>query len=273
MLTNPADSLLASLALAAEDMFTDPDVLTPPASPRLAAAGWQLRGHLAAVDAVLSRSPSSKHVYYGYVAEDGAGNWLVAVRGTQRMVEWLEDLEGWHSAFNHEPIEHPAAGQVHCGMWEIYASLALVGDISDLSAANGIAALCAGAKHVTVIGHSLGAAESTFLSVDLASRFTGRLSARHFASPRTGNKEWTQYADTQVADCAVYANANDLVPKVPFGFGYSPLGSLIDLPPPGILHDNPLCNHHAGVYSWILDRTTAEGVGLDQQTVSCLASG
>jgi triacylglycerol lipase len=263
MLTNPADALLASLALAAEDMFTDPAVLTPAASPRLTAAGWTVRGYLTAVDAVMSRNPSSAPVYYGYVADDGAGNWLVAVRGTQRMVEWLEDLEGWHSAFSHDPVLHPAAGQVHAGFWEIYASMK--------PDAAGIAALCAGAKHVTVIGHSLGAALSTFLAVDLAPHFPGKLSARHFASPRTGNKEWTQYADTQVTDCVVYANANDLVPKVPFGFGYASLGSLVELPPPNILHDNPLCNHHAGVYSWILDRTTAEGVGLDQQTVSCLA--
>jgi len=271
MLTDPADSLLASLALAAEDMFTDTAQLTPPASPRLAAAGWTLRGHLAATDAVMSRSPDAGPVYYGYVAQDAGNRWLVSVRGTQRLIEWLEDMEGWHSAFDHGQVAHPGAGQVHAGFWEIYSSMVLVGDIAHLPAARGIAALCAGAERVTVIGHSLGAAQSTFLAVDLAPSFPGRLSARHFASPRTGNKEWTQYADTRVADCRVYANENDLVPKVPFGFGYAPLGSLVELPPPGILHDNPLCNHHAGVYSWILDRTTAESVGLDQQTVSCLA--
>jgi triacylglycerol lipase len=270
MLTDPTDALLATLALAAEDMFTAPAELTPPASPRLAAAGWQLRGHLAAVDAVLSRDPTSQYVYYGYVAQDGAGDWLVAVRGTQRMVEWLEDMEGWHAAFDHGQVQHPGAGAVHAGFWEIYASMIMT-IAPTVSAAQAIDALCTGGKHVTVIGHSLGAALSTFLAVDLAARFPD-LTARHFASPRTGDKAWTQYADGRVADCRVYANANDLVPKVPFGFGYAPLGSLVELPPPGILHDNPLCNHHAGVYGWILDRDTAEIAGLDTETVGCLAS-
>jgi hypothetical protein len=255
-MSNPGDARLALLALAAEAMYTDPDVLEPPADPYLAASGWQLRRYIAAADTVLGAA--APHVYYGFVAErtDAAGQYAVVVRGTERFVEWVIDAE-------FTLVKHPRAGEVEDGFWGVYTSMALVGSTSSMPLVNDLAEFATAGSQVTVVGHSLGAALATYLAFDLATHFPrAKVSARIFASPRPGDEAFTQAVDAAIPDCRAYAYDRDLVPKVPFSFGYAHLGSLVALPADPAIRDTPLANHHAANYAWLIDHPTGAPVAL-----------
>lgn len=85
----------------AEDMYTDGS-LNPPADPRIAGAGWDIVAYLTAND-VLIPDPGapkqrlaidlSKRVFYGFLAKSKTDptSFVVVVRGTDGLVEWLID--------------------------------------------------------------------------------------------------------------------------------------------------------------------------------------
>src|SRR4029077_8742443 len=246
---NAADAAHAILALAAEDMFQDVNVFTPLPDPRLTAEGWHIRGYLTAVDAVRG---IGNRLYYGFVAEQPAapGLFVAVVRGTERFIEWVIDAEFL-------PTPHPLAGQVETGFYGVYQTMEFMTlDGRPQPLIGGLLGAFGLSAHVTVVGHSLGAAVATFLALDLSKDKGHGVAVRLFASPRPGNYAFTSYFDSAIADCVSYDYEPDLVPDVPLG--YATLASAVVPPRNTAIPDNPLDNHHAGNYSWLLDPATAE---------------
>jgi hypothetical protein len=118
------------LAMYAEDMYTE-GTLNPTADTRIATAGWDLVAYLTAND-VLIPDPSaanqrlsvdrSKRVFYGFLARSKTDptSFVVAVRGTDGLVEWLIDA-------NFLLMTHPAytGTQVEQGFWSVYQTMSL----------------------------------------------------------------------------------------------------------------------------------------------------
>jgi hypothetical protein len=263
------DSRYALLALIAEDMYADPQVLEPQADPRLASNGWALRGYLTGCDALLrartALSLGEQRVFYGFLAEStlNPGVFACVVRGTDGLIEWLEDAE-------FALMAHPVSGRVEAGFWGIYATMhyrAPGGE--DVPLLQGL--VCAiGAGDVTVIGHSLGAALATYLTYDLAApKLLGhQVAGRFFASPRPGDDVFAKIVADQVSDQAAYAYEFDVVPRVPFGFGFAPLASVKEFAASAIgvrIKVNPFCSHHALSYCAILDPSSLDLAGIPDQ--------
>ncbi len=110
---------------------------------------------------------------------------------------------------------------------------------------------------VTFVGHSLGAALATYLTLDLARGDLGpRASACLLASPHTGDQAFVTLFNQTIADYRLFNYILDLVPRVPLGLGYMPLPRRTLLRPgtaEAHIRVNIPCNHHVICYCAMLD--------------------
>jgi triacylglycerol lipase len=145
------------------------------------------------------------------------------------------------------------------GFWNLYATLQLISPagavIGDLAPAITGAIGASGA--VMVVGHSLGAALATYLTLDLGRGVLGaRVSACLFASPQTGNQAFVTLFDQTIVDYRLFNYILDLVPRVPLALGYMPLPRRTVLQPATAearIRVSIPCNHHVVCYCAMLD--------------------
>lgn len=249
----PDSTVVAQLGYAclyAEDAFqavcegSGAVLLAPPSDPRLS-PDWTVLAALVARDSVFRKSPTAGlRVFFGWVLRrtSNPADHLVVIRGTQRAVEWLKDLEAA------ETTPHRLAGKVHAGFWGLYSSMTLrTLDGIEVPLLSGIVELV-GAGTVTIVGHSLGSAIATYGAIDLLSMLPGRVAMCLLASPRPGDRAFTESADAILHGVyQSFAIDCDIVPHVPFGFGYAALPNLTVLPADGeVFRTRPslYCFHH-----------------------------
>jgi triacylglycerol lipase len=262
--TNTMAAAYGLLAMHATDMFRVGGSLTPPPAPGLTAAGWTIRAYITGNDTLLDKGPlqlKGAIVFYGYLAERAPGELAAVIRGTDGFVEWVED--GEFSPILYAPqIPLPATQDsisVEQGFWTLYASMQLISPtgaaLGALAPAITNAAVSTGT--VTVVGHSLGAALATYLTLDLARGSLGpRVSACLFASPHTGNQGFVTLFDQTIADYRLFNYILDLVPRVPLGLGYMTLPRRTVLQPATAeanIRVSIGCNHHVICYCAMLD--------------------
>jgi len=271
--------LFGFLAMFAEDMYTE-GALLPPADPRIAAAGWDIVGYLTANDVLIPEPGAadrrltvdrSQRVFYGFLAKSrmDPASFVVAVRGTDGLVEWLIDAEFLL-------IKHPIypTTQVEQGFWGVYQSMNLVdaatGAVINAKAAQGIAATVVGAT-VTITGHSLGSALATYLTLDVAVTLGSGVTACLFASPRTGDAAWAALFDKTVTNYQLYNYILDLVTHVP-GLGYATLSKAAVLQPATAqanIRLDVFCNHHVICYCAMIDYAAAMAAPTTPGDVKC----
>lgn len=246
-------------------------VTNPPARIPLP-EDWELRGFLSAKDAIYRGSDGQlgERVYYGILAEskEKPGNFVVAIRGTINMVEWGENGE---FALKRHPLGH---GKVEAGFYNIYETLQL-GDTPAVAGIFAKAGLCGTATgSLTIVGHSLGAAMASYLTLDLAGIPGMRVRGRYFASPHPGDAGFAMAFDLQVADYVSYAYELDVVPRVPFGFGYSHLLKMAWLSPKNVdakVRFDVGCHHYLLSYVSMLDfGAFAAAAALDASCADCI---
>jgi triacylglycerol lipase len=261
--TNTIAASYGLLVMHAMDMYRiNTSVLTPPATPGLTSAGWSIAAYITGRDTLFAKGPlqlATRTVCYGYLAERGAGaaqEWVVAIRGTDGFVEWVEDGE-------FAPVPYPAApgpASVEQGFWSVYSGMALIdpkgAPLGPLAPA--ITSLVASsAGPVTVAGHSLGAALATYLTLDLARGSLGRrVSACLFASPHPGDQAFADLFDLGVSDYRLFDYLLDAVPRVPLALGYKPLSRRTVIQPgtaEASIRFDLGCNHHVICYAAMLD--------------------
>lgn len=263
------------------DMHTIfPTEIAPPVDGRLS-ANWTVVGYLTAIDAILrpegGQMVQGAEVCYGLLARSKVDTtrFVVAIRGTEGIVEWIEDAE-------FVLIDHPSgAGRVEGGFWDIYASMLFKVSKDDVgvSAKAGVAASVGEGATVTVAGHSLGSALATFLAFDLAALglLGARVSACLFASPHPGDDEFASAFDKSLSGRYVlYDYFLDAVPRVPFGPDYAHLLAITDLRPSDAqarIRFALGCNHHIVCYCSMLDYAQTDAVpkiDADGACVKCI---
>lgn len=263
------DAELAQFALYAEDAFSTArstpgaNLLAPPRDPRIS-SDWTLRGVLTATDALFgpgSLRVASQHVFYGWWLERSDES-VVAIRGTADALEW--GIDGLFAP----KTTHAVGGEVETGFWSVYRSMLCNGQpLSE------IAKLARG--RITVVGHSLGAAVATFAALDLA-KGGAKVRGRFIASPHPGDGAFARAFGAIVPDHMAYANSDDVVPRVPFWFGYTHVPNLTTLSPAkeGVRIDGGLpAQHHVMTYIALVDRPTFEAfkpLPIDEKFLACV---
>jgi triacylglycerol lipase len=281
-LNDPQAAKYALLVMYAEDMYDAlPDnnrsILTPPIDPRIQ-ADWTIVGFISAVDALADAQRIGKgtRFFYGFLARSNVDDtqYVAAIRGTENPSEWIEDVE-----FLPQPAPSNMTGTVENGFFSISATMqyAPIGGVGQPAVA-GIAAAVGGNK-LTVLGHSLGSALATYLTVDLAisTPLKNDLSACLFASPHTGDGPFAQFFDENVSTYKVYNYGRDVVPSLPLLLGYSALPKVSEFQPVDAqakIRNTVPGNHHAVCYAAMLDYNAAEDwtnmPAIDQDCASCI---
>ena len=202
-------------------------------------------------------------VSIGYVAQDEAGNVVIAIRGTRGIHEWLNDL-------HYHAISCPfmsGAGCTEDGFTEVYMSLRVDAGKGSKRLRQGLADLAfpLPVKSLTLCGHSLGAALATLLALDLAVNTQYKdVTLYNFASPRTGDERFAEVFNRLVPSTYRVANPMDLVTEVPRTFlslhtKYQHVESTTVLVPHQGVKQHLLCMHHLSTYIHLM----AQQAGLD----------
>lgn len=190
--------------------------LSPEPDPRIAGSGWDIVGYLTGGDKIIksgvsirNKMPGVSHqdedrVGYGYLAKNLANDYIAVIRGTNSAEEWCDDFD-----FIHCSPSAPLEGKVDRGFYNIYKTirfntLETDGSSNSLPLFEGITQAVA-SSHLTVLGHSLGAALATYLTADLAALIdTSRLNACLFVSPKPGNSAFSTYFSRSVPHYQVF---------------------------------------------------------------------
>lgn len=209
----------------------------------------------------LNPEAGKDEVSFGYLA--GADKELViAIRGTEGIAEWLHDAEFFLVPC---PVFH-GRGWTEDGFSAIYKSFRATRDplgaphlmqtIREVMAAGGY-------TQVTVCGHSLGGALTSFLGLDVAINSSCKSPVVYsYASPRPGDPTFAHHYNEAVPNTWRIENRSDLVPKLPpkFPIPYSHVDTQVELvPAAGKIKSDVACMHVIETYLSLL--ATQAGVG------------
>lgn len=216
-----------------------------------------------ATDASRKRGDPAAIVSMGLVlqAQEG-GEAVVAIRGTERIKEWVQDAK-----FDDEPFDRVAgAGRTEDGFTDVYKSMAMGKGAEATKLVNGLAKVewKREVSSFTICGHSLGGAMATLFALDAAANAQAQFrnpAVYTYASPRTGNPEFVAKYNQLVAATYRFVDNVDLVPKLPLTtkeLAYThvcaatEMDSLRLIPPRVRLQPNPVCWHILSSYIYLM---------------------
>jgi hypothetical protein len=204
-------------------------------------------------------------VSFGFVAQDPAGNVVVAIRGTEGILEWVQDAKFL-------AIKCPflaGAGLTEDGFTAVYESLRVAQDPASKRLVDALPGLPFPKPVASIIitGHSLGGALATLLALDVAANTAlgKNLTAWTVASPRTGDPSFADTYNQVVPNENRVANRLDIVPKLPLPPLYEHVLGIQELNPMLKVKLDILCQHHMTTYLHLLSLQTGGTVlPLDQ---------
>ena len=205
----------------------------------------------------------------------GAGDVVIAIRGTEGIDEWIHDAEFLQVTC---PFL-PGAGHTEDGFTAMYNSLRTALTPGSPSVVNALATLPypQAVTSLTICGHSLGGALVTLLALDVAAN-TNFMSPTvfSFASPRTGDPSFASTYNQVVKNSFRIANRLDIVPMLPLPPLYEHVRTLnevtpiqlLPLPPKILVNPTIVCEHSLDTYLYLL--SVASGGAIIPLDVSCV---
>ena len=228
--------------------------------------------------------------FYGFIARHKQDRhaYLLAIRGTEGWIEWLDDAMVHLVPFS----QVPHAGRVSHGFDKIYSTLKVIkryGAADVLRAhpviepqpvsgslAEQLEQLADSLEEVAVqekirvtpaerprrsfivTGHSLGAALCTLFVIENKEKKKFDISTIcTFASPRVGDMEFARVFNQLPITSWRIVNKQDIVPKIPLHFpmifDYEHVDTLYDFSSAGVVKWNPVCWHSMTTYLHWLD--------------------
>ncbi len=272
---------------AAYSMFQNPqsaDPLQP--KPQGIPEGWELAAWIHMSDFILNISTPK---FYGIIARnlDNPTLRILAIRGTESAVEWVDDGAAILVPFK----QVPSAGKVAYGFDKIYSTLKVVKYSKPAPTAMAVGAapetysgsfaeqleqlaksheaeiglvraMTPGAtrppRPTVVTGHSLGSALATlFVMENDDKKKFDLITVCTFASPRVGNLEFVGLFNKLPINSWRIVNTRDLVPKLPFHIPVLADFDHVDVAYPfdsgGFAKNNAVCWHSMETYLHWLD--------------------
>ncbi|MDR3773994.1 MAG: lipase family protein [Terracidiphilus sp.] len=196
--------------------------------------------------------PIKDVVSIGFVARSAAaaGEYVIVIRGTEGILEWLQDLK-----FLPEPFATvPGSGLTEDGFTDMYNSFRVAPDPNSARLTPSLGGLLGDTvSKLTICGHSLGSALATLLALDVVVNTPYKQpSLITFASPRVGDLHFSSFFNSVVPDCVRIANRMDIVTHVPLPPLYIHVGDENELNPGGTVENNVLCEHAMDTYMFLL---------------------
>ena len=153
---------------------------------------------------------------FGYIARTPPPNSdaVVAIRGTEGLLEWIMDFRFAQTTFPYVS----GAGRTEQGFTGFYSTLRTGSDNVHPRAVEAIRALVADGSVSTlrIAGHSLARHLQPCWLIDVAgNNVFPRPTVYTFASPRIGDKVFAGTYDNMVPDSWRISNLNDIVPQLP----------------------------------------------------------
>lgn len=239
-----------------------------------------------------------KPKFYGFLArhKEQKHNFVLAIRGTEGWVEWLDDAMARLVKFS----QLPNAGRVENGFHQIYSTLkvlkrrlpaagatvvpsaapapaaapeAMQGSFSDqleqladtledpgMQEQIRTAKIKRPRRSFVVTGHSLGSALATLFVMENKEKDKFNITTIcTFASPRVGDAEFAEQFNALPLDSWRIVNSQDLVPKLPLHlplFGYQHVEAGYAFSSEGVVKRSPSCWHSMFTYLHWLDPKT-----------------
>jgi hypothetical protein len=219
----------------------------------------------------------SNIVSIGLILQATTGASVIALRGTEGIMEWIQDAR-----FLAVPCPFvPGAGNTEDGFTAMYNSLTVS---PNTGGATSVIRSLAGlpwnrpVTSVTICGHSLGGALATLMAFDFAANAVAPFkdsTVYTYASPKTGDPLFVSTYNHLVPDTSRIANRLDLVPKLPLPPLYDHVLGLYDLnpikfgiPPTVLVKCDIPCEHSLKSYLYLLSKLAGQEVlPLDAQCV------
>jgi predicted lipase len=207
----------------------------------------------------INPSRGDDEVSIGLICQDQAGNVVIAIRGTEGILEWIHDAE-----FLQVPCPFlVGAGHTEDGFTAMYESLRTGAAANSPSVVSALATLqCPRpVSSMTICGHSLGGALATLLALDVAANTAFKNPAVYtYGSPRTGDSLFASTFDQVVQNSYRVANRLDIVPTLPPPVDYDHVLNPVNLnpiqllpwPPKVLVKFNPGCEHSLITYMYLL---------------------
>jgi len=256
----------AQLVNAAYNQFESKPFPTP---------GFDVLATIFANDLATDRNPARgrSRVTIGLILQaQGSGDAFVAIRGTEGIKEWVQDVQFGDTTFRRVP----GSGHTEDGFTAMYESMTIVdqrGAPHVVDALPGIA-WNRPVTSLTIGGHSLGGALATLFAMDVAANAPAPFNtptAYTYASPRTGDPNFVTKYNELVKTTIRFVDNVDPVPKLPTAPPYKHvtsqlvLDSLTLIPPRVRLQPNPLCWHILSSYIYLIS-IYAGGVVIPPET-------
>jgi hypothetical protein len=206
-------------------------------------------------------------VSIGLVLQSATGDAVVAIRGTEGILEWIHDAS---FLFVKCPFL-AGAGNTEDGFTAMYNSLTTATAAGSPSLTKALAGLPwkKPVTSLTICGHSLGGALATLLALDVSANTPFKKpTAYTYASPHTGDITFANKYNTVVPDTFRIANRFDIVPKLPppplyeHVLGLFEISSIVPgIPPKFLVKLDIPCEHFLSSYLNLLS-LLAEGAVL-----------
>ena len=190
-------------------------------------------------------------VSFGFVAQDPGGNVVTSIRGTEGILEWVQDARFLS-------VKCPflsGAGCTEDGFTAVYESLRITPDPGSTRLVSALPTMVfpKPVASLTICGHSLGGALVTLLALDVAANTSFKQPTVYsYASPRTGDSSFADTYGQVVPNTYRFANRLDIVPKLPLPPLYEHVPGLYDMNPMVKVKFDLLCEHHLTTYLYLI---------------------
>lgn len=234
---------------------------------------YQVATTIYACDLATDMNPNrgASRVSIGLILQGDSGAVVVALRGTEGVMEWVHDAQ---FLLKKCPFLE-AAGNTEDGFTDMYCSLAVAVDPGSPSLTTALTTLPfkQPVTSVTICGHSLGGALATLLALDVAANTKYNSPIVYtYASPRVGDPPFVSVYNHVVPNTFRIANRIDLVPKLPLPPLYAHVLGLFELnpivlglPPKILIKPDIPCEHYLSSYLYLLS-LQAGGAVLELET-------